>query len=146
MVGKLGEIAFAYFLHRNNKRIIGNNEMFEIWEDVYAADRTDFLTSDGRTIDIKTASKDFHRRITIPAEQFLNRPSNFYVGIRIAEDQRTARIVGYSSHDRIRREGIHRGPNSARNYRYASYDIDLHQLSHIQGLFNLIDNRGLTDN
>lgn len=62
LVGKLGGIAFALFLHRNNKRIAGHENMFTVWEDVYAADRQDFLTGDNRTIDIKTASKNFHRR------------------------------------------------------------------------------------
>ena len=38
LVGTLGEIAFVHFLNQNNKRITGNDEMLEVWEDVYAAD------------------------------------------------------------------------------------------------------------
>ena len=139
MVGKLGEIAFACFLNRNNKRIAGNDEMFEVWKNVYAADRTDFLTGDNRTIDIKTASKRFHRRITIPEDQFLYRASDIYVGIRIAEDLNSGEVIGYATHDEILETGVYRGPSPQRNYNYASYDMDLQQLSPIQGLLDLID-------
>ena len=139
LVGKLGEIAFARYLQGNNKRIAGNEHMFEVWDDVYAADLQDFLTADNRTIDIKTASRDFHRRITIPEEHFLDRPCNFYVGIRIAEDLSHAVVVGHASHEYIRRNGTYRGPNPARNYRYASYDIDLQQLLPMQQLLVLIE-------
>lgn len=139
VVGKLGKIGFALFLHRNNKRTAGHENMFTVWEDVYAADRQDFLTGDNRTIYIKTASKNFYRRITIPEEHFIERPPDFYVGIRIMEDLERAVIVGYTSHDEIQEHGIYRGPNPARNYRYASYDLNLSQLSPIQGLLDLID-------
>ena len=139
LVGKLGELAFARFLDRNNKRITGNDEMFEVWEDVYAADRTDFLTGDNQTIDIKTASKNFHRRITIPEDQFLHRPSVFYVGIRIAEGLSSGEVIGYATHDEIQKTGTYRGPNPQHNYDYASYDMDLQQLSPIKGLLDLID-------
>lgn len=143
LVGKLGEIAFAHFLNQNSKCITGNDEMFEVWESLYAADQTDFLTGDNRTIDIKTASKDYHRRITIPEDQFLHRPSDFYVGIRIAEDLKKATIIGYANHAKIQQIGIYREPNPAINYKYASYDIDLHQLSPIQELLDLIDDNNL---
>ena len=145
LVGKMGEIAFAHFLNQNNKRIAGNDEMFVVWEDVYAADQTDFLTGDNRTVDIKTASRDFHRRITIPEQQFVDRPSDFYVGIRIAEDLTSAEVIGYASHDEIQQTGTYRGPDPARNYRYASYDMDLQQLSPIQGLLDLIDDNDQAD-
>ena len=141
LVGKLGEIAFARFLNRNNKLIAGNDEMFEVWQDVYAADWTDFLTGDNRNLDIKTASKNFHRRITIPEQQFLDRPSDFYVGIRIAEDLSTAKVIGYASHDEVQQIGTYRGVEPAHNYDYASYDMDLQQLSPIQGLLDLIDDK-----
>ena len=139
IVGKLGEIAFVYFLHRNGKRNIGNEDMFVVWQDVYAADQTDFLTADNQTIDIKTASRNFHRRITIPEGQFVDRPSDFYVGIRIAEDLSTAEVIGYASHDEVQQTGTYRGADPAHNYDYASYDMDLRQLSPIQGLLDLID-------
>ena len=139
LVGKLGEIAFSRFLQRNDKRIAGNEHMFEVWEDVYAADLQDFLTGDNRTIDIKTASRDFHRRITIPEEHFVDRPADFYAGIRIAEDLSHAVVVGYASHDYVRRNGTYRGPDPARNYQYASYDMELRDLLPIQELLDLID-------
>ena len=141
-VGKLGEIAFSYYLRQNNKRVVGNENMFEVWDDVYAADLQDFLTADNRTIDIKTASQDYHRRITIPTAQFYDRPSDFYVGIRIAEDLSRAVVIGYASHDYIRQNGTYRGPNPARNYRYPSYDMDLLQLLPIQQLLDLIEDDG----
>ena len=141
-VGKLGEIAFARLLNQKNKHIAGNESMFAVWEDVYAADRQDFLTSESQTIDIKTASRDFHRRITIPEQQFHDHPSDFYVGIRIAEDFQSGTVVGYASHSRVQQLGIFRGPDPARNYNYASQDIDLAQLLPIQELLDLIRDDG----
>ena len=65
-VGKLGEIAFVRFLQENGKVISGNDDMFTVWTDVYKVDCRDFQAADGRTIDVKTASRSSHRRILVP--------------------------------------------------------------------------------
>ena len=139
LVGKLGEIAYVHFLRLNNKRIVGNDDMFEVWEDVYAADLQDFLTAGRQTIDIKTASRNFHHRITIPIEQFDNQPKDFYVGIRISESLGRARVIGSASHEYVQQHGTRRQVGDSPNYRYPSIDMELRQLHPIQGLLNLIE-------
>ena len=69
-IGKLGEIAFAKFLRGNGKVLLGSEDMFTVWEDTYKVDAMDFRTSDGKTVDIKTASESYHTRILVPYDQY----------------------------------------------------------------------------
>ena len=45
-VGKLGEIAFAKFLSDNGKALIGNDDMFTVWNDTMTVDKMDFQTAE----------------------------------------------------------------------------------------------------
>ena len=60
-------------------------------------DSMDFQTENGETIEVTTASKDFHRRIIVPAGQFNNRPMDYYVGVRVSEDETTGTVIGYAT-------------------------------------------------
>lgn len=95
-IGKLGEIAFAKFLRINGKALTGSEDMFTVWEDIYKVDRMDFQTSDGKTIDIKTASENFHTRILVPHDQYRQQQKDYYVGVRIFQGEKTAEVIGYA--------------------------------------------------
>ena len=57
--------------------------MFTAWSDTYRVDTTDFQTSDGKSIDIKTASENYHTRILVPYDQYKNQRKDYYIGVRI---------------------------------------------------------------
>lgn len=80
-VGKLAEYVFLKFLNDNGIEY-KEGDMFEIFEGQANADTYDFVTSNNKTIDIKTASLPFHKRIMIPSSQFHLR-KDFYVGIKL---------------------------------------------------------------
>ena len=46
------------------------------------ADKYDFVTNNNKSVDIKTASLPFHKRIMIPSSQFRVR-KDFYVGVKL---------------------------------------------------------------
>jgi hypothetical protein len=80
-VGKLAEYIFYHYI--KSKGIdyeIG--DMFEIYSGTENVDLYDFVLPSGRTIDIKTASLPFHKRIMIPISQF-HLKKDFYVGIKL---------------------------------------------------------------
>jgi hypothetical protein len=56
--------------------------MFEIFEGQTNVDSFDFKTKNRETVDIKTASKSFHKRIMVPISQW-KLEKNYYVGIKI---------------------------------------------------------------
>ena len=95
-IGKLGEIAFANFLRTNGKALLGSEDMFTVWKDIHEVDRMDFQTSDGKTIDIKTASESYHTRILVPYDQYQHQRKDYYVGIRIFPGEVTAEVIGFA--------------------------------------------------
>ena len=96
-IGKLGEIAFAKFLKENGKALVGSEDMFTVWDDTYEVDTMDFQTSDGKTIDVKTASESFHTRILVPYDQYENQRKDYYVGVRILPGEQTAEVIGFAA-------------------------------------------------
>ena len=96
-IGKLGEIAFAKFLMVNGKDLSGSEDMFTVWDDIYKVDRMDFQTSDGKTIDIKTASESYHTRILVPNDQYRQQQKDYYVGVRIFAGEVTAEVIGFAA-------------------------------------------------
>lgn len=100
-IGKLGEIAFAKFLRENGKELSGNEDMFTVWDDIYKVDRMDFQTSDGKTIDIKTASESYHTRILVPHDQYRQQRKDYYVGVRIFAGEVTAEVIGFAAWDEL---------------------------------------------
>ena len=129
-IGKLGEIAFAKFLRANGKKILGSKDMFTVWEDTYEVDRMDFQTSDGKIIDIKTASESYHTRILVPYDQYQNQRKDYYVGIRIFAGEGTAEIIGFAGWAELKPFG---GGD------YPAYAIGLDLLHPISELIDMID-------
>ena len=80
-VGKLAELMFLRYLNSNSKSY-DEGDMFEIFQGQQNVDSYDFITKEGYTIDIKTASKPFHKRIMVPIDQ-LNVKKDIYVGIKL---------------------------------------------------------------
>ena len=108
-VGKLGEIAFAKYLAENGKAVKGTDDMFTIWHSTHMVDKLDFETREGKSIDVKTASKNYQKRILVPVDQFQKLPKDYYVGVRIAEDERDAFIKGYTTREEIQAAGKFEG-------------------------------------
>ena len=128
-IGKLGEIAFARFLSENGKALIGNDDMFTVWNDTMTVDKMDFQTADGKTIDIKTASRHFHRNVLVPFDQYHNQPKDYYVGVRISEDESTAIIIGFTAWKELTQ--FDRGD-------YPAYARQLNELDPINILLDMI--------
>ncbi|MDN3015800.1 hypothetical protein PH210_06215 [Paenibacillus sp. BSR1-1] len=81
-VGKLAELAFLELLHQNNIEY-PEGDMFTIYQGENNVDHFDFITNNGFTVDVKSASKPFHSRIMIPIDQFNRIPKHFYVGVKL---------------------------------------------------------------
>lgn len=80
-VGKLAEYIFLHFLNDNGIEY-DEGDMFQIFEGQENVDSYDFITPNNKSIDIKTASLPFHKRIMIPHSQFHLR-KDYYVGIKL---------------------------------------------------------------
>ena len=118
----------------NGKAKAGTEHMFTTWQSIYEVDKMDFQTADERTIDVKTASRSFQTRILIPYDQFENQPKDYYVGIRIAEDERSAEIIGHATRAEMAESGrVNRGG-------YPAYERELRGLRNINPLLDLIAN------
>jgi len=130
--GKLGEIIFFNYLISLNKKI-NNDDMFKIFIGENNADNFDFKTIDNQTIDIKTAYENFHNRIVIPEDQFENnKAKDFYVGIKIFYNDKTAKIYGYTSKKNLL---LNKKQNFGEGYAYWEY---LNSLSNIEFLIKKI--------
>ena len=79
--GKLAEYIFLNLLHERSVNY-DEGDMFEIFEGSGNSDTYDFISPQGYTIDIKTASLPFHKRIMVPMSQF-HLIKDFYVGIKL---------------------------------------------------------------
>ena len=80
-IGKLAEYLFLQFLLKRGV-LYSEDGMFELYEGQTNVDNYDFVTKDKKTVDIKTASKNFHKRIMVPIDQW-SLEKDFYVGIKI---------------------------------------------------------------
>ena len=96
-VGKLGEYAFLLYLHASGIPY-EEGDMFEIFPGQENADTFDFETTDGESVDIKTASKPFHQRIMVPDSQF-HLEKDYYVGIKLNFQMKTQRDIIRNSVD-----------------------------------------------
>ena len=130
-VGKLGEIAFAKFLSDHGKALLGTEDMFTVWSDTHTVDEMDFQTTDGKTIDVKTASRDFHKNILVPYDQYKRQPKDYYVGVRISEDESTAEVIGFTTREALR--PFNRGD-------YPAYGRGLDALQPIDQLLKMMTN------
>ena len=80
-IGKIAEYMFLKFLNDEGKNY-PEGDMFDIFEGQENVDSFDFKIKSGQTVDIKTASKPFHKRIMVPISQW-HLEKDYYVGIMI---------------------------------------------------------------
>lgn len=81
-VGKLGELVFLKLLRAKGKNI--NTEgMFDVFDGQNNVDSFDFITANGKTVDVKTGFRNIHSRLLINIEQFDNAPKEYYVGVKL---------------------------------------------------------------
>lgn len=81
-MGKLGEMAFAKFLHLNKKKVKIDG-MFDIYQGQENVDSFDFMTNTGRSVDVKTGFRKIHKRLLVNIEQFNNIPKDYYIAVKI---------------------------------------------------------------
>lgn len=81
-VGKLGEYIFLKYLNSSESITYPEGDMFTIFEGKENVDEFDFVTKDNKKVEIKVASKPFHKRIMVPIDQFQMK-KDFYVGIKL---------------------------------------------------------------
>ncbi|TQO55609.1 hypothetical protein [Paraclostridium bifermentans] len=112
--GKLAELAFHKYLAEQGKDVpLG--DMFKIFDEQSKTDLCDFSTKDGKTIDVKSASRTDHYMIMVPIDQFKSIPKDYYVGVRIntgvtkyeeikIDTIKTATIYGYCEYEYLRKK------------------------------------------
>lgn len=112
--GKLAELAFHKYLTEQGKDVpLG--DMFKIHDGKENGDICDFRTKDGKTIDVKSASRIDHYMIMVPIDQFESIPKDYYVGVKIntgvTKDEdipvnaiETATIYGYCEYEYLRKK------------------------------------------
>ncbi len=95
-VGLLGAIAFYQFLLRNHRQPLGSDgaPIFRREDDV---EWMDFRTEAGKLVGVKTLSKDYYKRVLVPVDELRTRPMDYYVGVRISEDERSAHMEGFAT-------------------------------------------------
>ena len=130
-VGQLGAIAFYLFLRKNQRLPLGSDG-----KPIYRKDDDvawlDFQTEDGMVVGIRTASKDYYRRILVSIDEFRTNPKDYYVGVRISEDERWAVIEGYATRKDIKEsEVVDLGEGKA----YGCLLDDLRRITKLLNLF-----------
>lgn len=121
--GKLGEKIFKTFLIENNIAFTEDQSSYE------EADLYDFILPNGYTIDIKTRTKDFHIRTLELVEQFIQKPKDIYVSIRIFDDLKSGSIIGWFSRKDLQR--INRIENHGYLDNYTIYDKELRDIKQL---------------
>lgn len=84
-IGKLGEIAFRYL---KKDIIIDKNPIDDTKPSIY-----DFISKDGKTIDIKTIDRSWKKRVYINIDA--HEVADIIVVVSIDEDNKVANYVGY---------------------------------------------------
>ena len=121
-IGKLGQVAFAKFLRIKSKKSLDSEDIF--------TGRKNFQTSDGKTIDTKAPSRDFYTRILVSCEHYEQEPKDYYVGVRVFEGERKAKVVGFAEWQELKWSDLVLG----------TYEIEFHSLRPIIELIDMMDN------
>ena len=97
-IGYMGEWIFNEFLKKYNclGEVKWDNKMDGI------GDHGDFFF-DSKIIDIKTASKQFHKNIMMPLKQFENHHSDFFVAVRLNLVEGYGEVMGYITYDELKK-------------------------------------------
>lgn len=95
-IGKLGEILFFDYMDSQGIKLKEGNMLDTgIGDGLFG--EYDFKAPNGATVDIKTASERFHKRIMVPMAQFEHHKKDYYVGVKLDFETDSARIYGYTT-------------------------------------------------
>jgi len=92
-IGYLGEWIFNEFLKQNKI-----SEIKWSRETNGMADNGDFFFN-SKIIDVKTASKPFHKMIMMPETQFIKHQRDYYVAVRLNLEEGYGEILGFVTYD-----------------------------------------------
>ena len=105
--GYLGELAFLEYLKREGKQTT-----YKVKTDGNS-DSGDFITvgaitGQPKSVDVKTACKEFHEKIMLPQSQLKKHRRDYYVGVKLVGDE--AEIWGYclANHFMVENYGFNR--------------------------------------
>lgn len=105
MIGKLGEILFFDYMQSQGIELNEGNMLDTgIGDGLFG--EYDFITPKGETVDIKTASRPFHKRIMIPMAQFEKHKKDYYVGVKLNLETDSARIYGYTTKEILEKNPV----------------------------------------
>ncbi|MBA2877018.1 hypothetical protein HNR63_000045 [Anoxybacillus kamchatkensis] len=125
--GKLGEKIFKTFLLENRIKFEEDKSRYD------EADLFDFILPDGTTIDVKTRTKPFHIRTLELVEQFQKNAKDIYVSVRLFDNLRSGKILGWVSKEDILR--INRIENHGYLDNYTIYDNELRSMTELWDLY-----------
>ena len=115
--GKLGEKIVKFELQAAGMRFQEDKSSHT------EADSYDFIFPNGRTVDVKTRTQDFHTRTLEMKEQFERVPKDIYVSVRLFPSTFEGFIVGWASDQDFLR--IHRVENHGYLNNYVLFDNEL---------------------
>ena len=121
--GKLGEKLVKHLL------IISGVVFEEDKSSHTQADLFDFIFPNGRTMDVKTRTRDFHTRTLEMKEQLSKAPKDIYVSVRLFPDTFEGYVVGWASKKDFLR--INRIENNGFLDNYVLFDHELRSWEHI---------------
>lgn len=94
--GFLGELVFREYLKQEHPYLKFHHDTAKY----VGGDEYDFLISN-KTIDVKTATKEFHRELRVLVDRFFKHKTDFYVGIKINLPSKIAHIYGYVNKSKV---------------------------------------------
>ncbi|MBQ7337932.1 MAG: hypothetical protein IJW40_05690 [Clostridia bacterium] len=143
-MGKLGEMAFLKFLQENHKNV-NTRGMFDVFEGQQNVDSFDFITSTGKSVDVKTGFRSNHTRLLVHVDQFDHIPKDFYVAVKIDapdvdsrnkivdwDNLSTAYIIGYADYTYMKQyAGIHDFSEGPARWLYYNKLMGIDKLLHL---------------
>lgn len=98
------------------------------------ADAYDFIFPNGKTLDVKTRTQDFHTRTLEMKEQLQRSPKDIYVSVRLFPDLYEGFVVGWASNQDFLR--VNRIENNGYLDNYVLFDQELRTWEHLVELMS----------
>jgi hypothetical protein len=125
--GKLGEKIFKTLLIDENIAFSEDSTSHTV------ADNYDFVMPDNSKIDVKTRTENFHTRTLEIVEQFLNKPKDIYVSVRLFSEKKEGIIVGWCTKEDF--INVNRIENLGYLDNYVLHDAELRPICKLIELF-----------
>jgi hypothetical protein len=124
--GKLGEKLVKHLLQ------LSGLPFEEDKSDYTEADSYDFIFPNGRTLDVKTRTQNFHTRTLEMKEQLHRSPKDIYVSVRLFPEAHEGYVIGWASNKDFLR--INRIENNGYLDNYVLHDQELRTWSSLMDL------------